>query len=243
MSLVVIAETIRRHLTSTFFLLYAMFVWFTAFVLGRYQSSPGAWQGLVAVVVYITGAQLIGPEFSSGTLQLILAKPVNRSTYLLSRYGGVIIAIWVFVAVAITGEIAGRFSSAKAFEWSRIVPSFNLAVEAMLTCALLAMFGSFLRSYMNVALYALLGVAITVANTAINELRVGIPGVIGALGGFFGQYPQIGATISWIERNLYPGRPVTFERNWVLLVLSNSAVALLLACLIFRRREVPYGAD
>ena len=38
--------------------------------------------------VLITGCGPIGPEFSSGTLQLILVKPINRATYLLSRVAG-----------------------------------------------------------------------------------------------------------------------------------------------------------
>jgi hypothetical protein len=47
-----------------------------------------------------------------------------------------------------------------------------------------------------------------------------------------------------IQDNLYPETPlVPFDRNWLLKVFSNAAIALLLACLIFRRREVPYGAD
>lgn len=243
MSLVVIAETVRRHLTSTFFLLYAMFAVAMAFIMGRYQSTPGGWHGLMALLVYITGAQLIGPEFSSGTLQLILARPINRSTYLLSRYTGVITSIWLFVAVGFAAEIVGRLSGGKSIEWWSVVPSLNVGVEAMLTCALLVLFGTFLRSYMNVALYVLLNITLTVAVSAINQLKSGMPGLIGALARFFERHPEIGAAISWIERNVYPDRPPAFDRSWLMLILSNSALALLIACLIFRRREVPYGAD
>ena len=57
-------------------------------------------------------------------------------------------------------------------------------------------------------------------------------------------HPSVIGTLHTIHDNVYPDPPlVPFDRNWLLKVFGNAAAALLLACLIFRRREVPYGAD
>ncbi|HEX8153033.1 MAG TPA: hypothetical protein VF698_07915, partial [Thermoanaerobaculia bacterium] len=92
MSGVVILETLRRHVTSGAFLLVLLMLAAIA-VAGSQTTSPAwIWPSFASLLTLILGAQLIGPEFSSGTLQLILAKPIGRSTYLLSRVAGVLLA-------------------------------------------------------------------------------------------------------------------------------------------------------
>lgn len=243
MSPVVIAETVRRHFASVAFVGYALIVAFIAFMLAWFDGPPGGWHAFVALLILVAGSQLIGPEFSSGTLQLVLAKPINRSVYLLSRYGGVIAAIWIFLAFGLGFELLGRATRGNAVQLqSMSVRTAIIGLDALLICALLVFFGSFLRSYLNVALYFVLQMFIGLTMAAINEIRPSMPGLIGVMARFFDRHPEIARAVAAIGRNLYPDRPITYDRNWIMLVLSNSAVALLLACLIFRRREVPYGA-
>lgn len=245
MSLVVIAETVRRHFVSVAFVGYAAIVAFIAFMLAWFEGPAGGWHSFAGLLILVAGAQLIGPEFSSGTLQLVLAKPINRSVYLLSRYAGVIAAIWIFLALGFAFELVGRVTRAKTSIplQSMSVTTLNVALDALLICALLVFFGSFLRSYLNVVLFFVLRMFIGLTMAAINEIRPEMPGLMGIMARYFDRHPEIARVVAAIGRNLYPDRPITFDRTWLMLVLSNSAVALLLACLIFRRREVPYGAD
>ncbi len=241
---VVILETLRRHFTSGAFLVVVAFLVLVAVGSTFLSGQPGQWRAFVALLTLIAGAQLIGPEFSSGTLQLILSKPINRSVYLLSRWAGVVLAIWCAVGLALVADGIALLARGAPIPWRRMGEgAFGLSWSALLVCAVLAFFGSFLRSYFNVGLYLVLRAVLGVALAAIDEIRPDMPGIIGASARLFDAYPALGSAIAALTRNLFPDVPLAVGVDWVLLIASNTAVLLLLACLLFRRREVPYGAD
>jgi ABC-type transport system involved in multi-copper enzyme maturation permease subunit len=187
------------------------------------------WPTLVGLLAIITGCGPIGPEFSSGTLQLILVKPVNRATYLLSRVAGVLCVIWLAALVPFACEVIGRLAKNEVPWYAMGATLLNTAVMAILTVSLLTLFGSLSRAYLNVALYMVLQIALGVA-----------PMLLG-LGGK--RFAVLSRGIAVIAENLYPSAMPGLNWPWLLLVLSNAGVALVLACFVFRSREVPYGAD
>lgn len=224
---VVIAETIRRHVTHIGFLVYLALLAIIAIGVANVGGPPG-WPTFVGLLAIITGCGVIGPEFSSGTLQMILVKPVNRSTYLLSRVAGVVIVIWIAAIVSFLGEAVGHLIGGDVPLDVMAATLLNTAVSVVLTVSLLTLFGSLTRAYLNAALYVVILMTLNI-----------IPPLLQ-----FAKAPQaITRAINVIELNLYPTEPPRLDGPWLLLVLSNAAVALLLACLVFRNREVPYGAD
>jgi hypothetical protein len=60
---------------------------------------------------------------------------------------------------------------------------------------------------------------------------------------FLRGHMEVDRVLLTIDQNLFPDLPPRLDPVWIMMVLSNAAVALLIACLVFRRREVPYGAD
>jgi ABC-type transport system involved in multi-copper enzyme maturation permease subunit len=228
-SRVVFEETVRRHLTSIAFWGYVAFMAIVSFGMSKWNSAAAAWPSLIALLAIITGSAPIGPEFSSGTLQLILVKPVTRSAYLLSRVAGVFAAVCIAAIVPCIAELAGRAAFSQPLHVNVIGTMLvNVAIDAFFTIALLTFFGSFTRAYFNVALFIVLqvGLAMSLAITMASR-----------------NLPALATVLEEISRNLFPDPPQALDRQWTLLVLSNAAVALVLACLIFRKREVPYGAD
>jgi ABC-type transport system involved in multi-copper enzyme maturation permease subunit len=228
-SRVVFEETVRRHLTSIAFWSYVAFMAIVAFGTAKFNSAAAAWPSFVALLAIITGSAPIGPEFSSGTLQLILVKPVTRSAYLLSRVAGVFAAVCAAALVPCLAELAGRAVFSQPLHANVIGTMLvNVAVDSFFTIALLTFFGSFTRAYFNVALFIVLqvGLAMSLAITMASR-----------------NLPALATVLEEVSRNLFPDPPQALDRQWTLLVLSNAAVALVLACLIFRKREVPYGAD
>lgn len=241
---VVIAESLRRHFTSLFVVPYVLILAMVGLAASRANTPASAWPSMSILLAIILGSRLIGPEFSSGTLQLILVKPVKRSTYVVSRVAGVLLVVTIAIAVAALAEVAGRM----IWENGRGLQTIGHAVlasilRAALICALLALLGSLTRAYFNAALYFTLLLGI--------EMMIGLISIVrGSNGGFFGfladvvaQYPGIGKGLHWLSQNLFPDAPRLLNSGWVLMVASNAALALLLACLRFRTREVPYGAD
>lgn len=242
MSGVVIVETLRRHLTSL--LTIAFFALLAILGLASSRLASPFWPGLISLVALGAGAGLIGPEFSSGTLQLILVKPINRSVYLVSRVAGVVLFIAIAALLAFLCEAAGRviWDATKGIDDAAIA-MVNVVSTGALTCAILAFFGTFLRSYFNVGLYFLIQIVLGVVKSMFGAARIANDGFLGWLHDLDTRFPIFEDAIDWSMRNLFPDEPRTLDRNWLLMVWSHVLIAIVLACFVFRRREVPYGAD
>jgi len=229
-SRVVIQETVRRHLTHIGYIAYVAFLMIVAIGVSKFGPPSAAWPTLIGLLAIITGSSPIGPEFSSGTLQLILVKPINRSTYLLSRVVGVLCVIWLAALVPFLCEVIGRMLMGEVPWYAMATKLLNTAVLAVLTVSLLTFFGSFSRAYMNAALYVVLLAGLNI-----------VPPMLGMAGR--DRFVMLRRALGVIEENLYPTAISGLDWRWLVLVLSNAAVALVLACFVFRNREVPYGAD
>jgi ABC-type transport system involved in multi-copper enzyme maturation permease subunit len=229
LSSVVIEETIRRHVTHIGYLTYVAFLAIVSVGVSQFGPPAGAWPSLVGLLAIITGCAPIGPEFSSGTLQLILVKPINRATYLLSRIAGVLCVIWLAAIVPFACEVIGRMIKGEVPWQAMGTTLLNTAVLAILTVSLLTLFGSLSRAYLNVAFYMVLQIGLGVLPMLLSLRRE--------------RFAPIARAIGVIEQNLYPSAMAGLDWKLLLLVLSNAAVAIVLACFAFRNREVPYGAD
>src|SRR5258707_2155664 len=118
MNIVVILETLRRHVTSVGYILFIVFAGLVATGSALMTGSLSSWQGLTGLLILIIGAQLIGPEFSAGTLQLVIAKPVNRSVYLLSRVVAVVLAGWAALWVPFAVCVVVRMMNHGIDDWT-----------------------------------------------------------------------------------------------------------------------------
>ena len=245
MSRVVVAETLRRHFTSPAYIAMTAGTGLLAFVVATMAPTSRTWQGFIGFAILAIGAGLIGPELSAGTLQLVLARPIRRSVYLLSRWAGAVLAVWTIIAFGLGGHLAGLLMKAPAgTPWAPIIESTAaLMIQTMLTCALLALLGALTRAYLNVALYLGAQFVLAMWLTTLQEIQPDMPGVIGYAAALLRSHPSIARFFTVMTDNLFPDPPVTLNAGWIALVVCNAAVVLLLACIRFRNREVPYGAD
>jgi hypothetical protein len=245
MSATVILETLRRHFAHVVYVAALLVILIVAATMGGMDAPAGSIFGAFTLFIILAGCQLIGPEFSKGTLQLILSKPIHRSRYLLSRVAGVVLALWIVIALTFAADAVSRVLGHHAISWNTMANvATAVAAQAVLVCALMAFFGSFTRSYLNVAIYLGGQVALSLLAGALEFIRRADRGFWAAVGAFLRGHPGVIAGLRAVHENLYPPVPlVALDRNWLLMVFSNAAVALLLACLVFRNREVPYGAD
>jgi len=244
-SFVVIAETLRRHFAHLGYisaLLILIVIVATMTAVGAPSQAP---YEMISLFTLIAGCQLIGPEFSKGTLQLILSKPVGRSTYLVSRVLGVVLAIWVAILVVFASDIIGRLVVGTPITWGNALSTMLVAaLHTLLVCALLAFFGSFSRSYVNVGIYLGAQILFSMIFGLLSMMKNAVSGEMGKIGAMLREHPAVLESFGAIHRNVFPDNPaIPFDRNWILMMLCNASAALLLACVIFSRREVPYGAD
>ncbi|HVR38361.1 MAG TPA: ABC transporter permease subunit [Thermoanaerobaculia bacterium] len=236
--LVVIAETWRRNVVNVAFIVYVVLIGLIAVGSGSFSGSGSAMQPLLVLLTLIIGCRIIGPEFSSGTLQLILAKPINRSTYLLSRVAGTLVSVWTALLFVAVCNLIGRAISDRPLRVETLLLTMlNIMADTLLVVALLALFGSLTRSYLNVAIYVVLLVGCNAGQGVFGMLRMARPAIAKTLSFI----PKI---LVFIDDNLFAGAPIDhFDRDFLLLAASNALIALAAACFAFRRREVPYGAD
>jgi len=245
MSATVIVETLRRHFAHIGYIAALLLIMIITAAMGGMDAPAGAAFGVFTLFIILAGCQIIGPEFSKGTLQLILSKPIHRSRYLLSRVAGVVLAVWIAIALTFAADLISRALGYHQIAWQTSGDmAIAVAAQAVLVCSLMAFFGSFTRSYLNVAIYLGGQIALPLLGGLLDFLRRLDQGVFGTAGAFLRAHPGVISAIRVVQENLYPDRPgVPFDRNWLLMVGSNASIALLLACLVFRTREVPYGAD
>lgn len=228
MSGVVLAETLRRHVMNGAVIAAAVLLAVFGGMASQSAQPASYWPGLVGMLAIVLGAGAIGPEFTSGTLQLILVKPIHRAVYLLSRVTGIVLVVWAAAFIPFAVEVVVRMASGDV-PWERLTTSLlNTFADALLSVSLLALLGSLTRSYQNLAIYVFVQILITVTAGILTAKQ---------------SFPRVVTALRAIDRNLYPELPFRFDRDWLLLVLSNAAIALVLACFAFRQREVPYGAD
>jgi ABC-type transport system involved in multi-copper enzyme maturation permease subunit len=244
-SFVVIAEALRRHFAHLGYiaaLLIIIVIVVTMAAIGAPSQAPYEMIGLFTL---IAGCQLIGPEFSKGTLQLILSKSVGRSTYLVSRVIGVVLAIWIAIIVVFGSDVVGRLIGGTSIVWrTALAAALTAALKTLLVCSLMAFFGSFSRSYVNVGIYLGSQIFLSMLTGMLGMMKNAVSGEMGRIGAILRAHPGILRALTSVSMNLFPdGPPIAFDRNWILMMVSNASVALLLACVIFSRREVPYGAD
>ncbi len=240
MNAAVIVETIRRHVTRPGFVVFLVFLALAGVAASSFNVPASVWPSLVGLLSIVAGAQLIGPEFSSGALQLIVSKPIRRSVYVMSRVAGVVASIAIAATIAVTAEVAAR-----AVFSSQPIPSQRIALAfvgslsgAIQTVAMLTLFGALTRSYFNAAIY--LGAE---AGLSTLQALLGVVRVKGAAGAFLEQHPIVEHTVTAIDNTLYPDPPLQLDPMWFGRVAVVAVVALALACVAFERREVPYGSE
>jgi hypothetical protein len=198
------------------------------------------WPSLVGLLAIITGSAIIGPEFSTTALQLVVSKPISRSIYLLSRVAGVFASVVIAALLALGAEAGGRLLRADAMPWPRLMTAFAGAlIASLLTIAILTCLGSMTRSYLNAAIYLGSEAVLSATEAILGTLRVRHD----AIGNFLDRYPVIERSLVNVDNVLFASPPTELTPRWVASVVLTATVALVLACAAFERREVPYGSD
>ena len=176
---------------------------------------------------------MIGQDVSSGVLQLIFARPVRRSEYVLSRWLAVslgaslasLLQIGLYMALA-----AGRGAAPSA----DVVLQFALGRELQIfgVAATMALLSSLIGGVGDLAIYALLTISGGVVSM-IGQLRQS--SVITWIG------HEIGTLVSpRLEiAQLVAGSPSWFA---IATYASNLTLCLLLAILILNRKELSYAS-
>jgi ABC-type transport system involved in multi-copper enzyme maturation permease subunit len=206
-------------------------------------SDPERALGAGFLAIVLIGAGSVSKDASGGALQMILARPIRRTSYLFGRYVG-ILATYAAFLVATCG-LTALFASTLPRLFGATTPvafspgalgrgAATALLNALLFAAILVFFSTFLRGYADVLAYVVLSILLQLL-------------------------PQLGSSLrtSWLRKagetireNVLPqvdwsgvlrGQHTLGEPTgrYVLAVTGF----LVLAAIIFSRREFAYGHD
>lgn len=205
-------------------------------------GSPSALEsGFLALILLAAGS--VSRDASSGALQMILARPIRRVAYLYGRYLGILSAYAIYViATAVLalalGELARRLLPGAP---PPSPPMGDLALgiaESLLGAAffaaILLFFSTFLRGYADVLAYILLTLLLALPDALAGPLRKPWLSKLGALA-----RDNLLPRVPWME--VLRGERV-FQAATGEYVLAL-VVYLVLAAVIFSRREFSYGQE
>ena len=191
--------------------------------------------GIAAPLALILAAGAIGQEVSSGTLQLLFARPVTRPSFLVSRWIGA--TLGAFAITAVVAALASLLLMARSMAPAPL-DVVRLLLETLCSAAghaaVLLMLSSLAGGLGDLGLY--------VSIFFVNQMLTGLAAfqrwswlerMTGEIQGFLG--PQLSWV--WLGREL----PV----SWLPIVSWASTITLALAVGItmLNRRELSYAAD
>ncbi len=217
----VILETLRRNLRSLYYRAFFGVTIAMAAVLTWAFGSPQS--GGFAYLGMFLAAQILGPEISSGSIQIVLMRPVGRAQYLLGRFIGVFLAAMIlYWAASLTALAVAVGRGGDVVVSDHLVRALSGATQIAFIMALLVLFSTFARSYFNVVLLLLYMMLIVPLNA---WLGIHAP-----------------AISRMVMKNLF-AHISPYAGGDYLLVLSNTLIVLLLSAVVLSRRQFPYGAD
>ena len=232
-------EMIRRFLAQKLGSLGTCIAFVLLAVLSALLLQSGR-PGMTILAVILLSAGIVSRDARSGALQMILSRPILRVEYLLGRYFGVLTGLAAFLLLsfglavgldrvsALAGWDAGSFSWRDALETS--AAEFP---RGALDAAILLLFSTFLRGIGDVLAYVLSFVVLSVAPQI--GMALGKPQIVRA---FRGAMDNLAPEPAWGQ--ILRGGALQPEFGRYALALAGY---ILLATLVFNRREFSYGTD
>ena len=235
-------EMIRRFLRQKFGsapIVIALSVLVLLSVMPLLASGGQTGTGASTVVLFVLAAASVSKDASSGALQMILARPITRSAYLFGRYLGILAAyaaflIAVLVLALALSRIFGSSGGRQVNLGSAGIAILGEFLEGMLIAAILVFFSTFLPGYADLLGYFLLLLLLQVPRALSGSLN----------------WPWLTRFGQIASENLHPSVPwdeVLRGQNVLRAATGCYVLAvtafLLLASVVFARREFAYGQD
>jgi ABC-type transport system involved in multi-copper enzyme maturation permease subunit len=194
-------------------------------------AGPARWIALLL----IAGA-LVSRDASNGSLQMILARPISRTDYLLGRFAGALAAYAGFLLFAsVTGLALARAFGGNTPDLRGLAGELAAALlDGALVVAVLLFLSTFLPGYGDVVAYFATSVAISaVLSLAQNSGRRTLASAARAAQGNL--FPAVPWDAFMDVRRI----PLEAVGRWALALVGY----FVLAAVVFSRREFAYGHD
>ncbi len=184
--------------------------------------------------VYVTSSSVLPGEVEDKTIDLILSKPISRSSYLMSKVAFLYIFI-IIVQAIIFGLIGLGMSTSQSFidfglYWDRLLAVYIVNIAHSGT----------------IVMTALLFATITLSSKRTMAAALAVMFVMFFLGTFWGFFPEDYQVIKYFSTWFYLNTQALFVQGVfdnllrdILVLIAVNVSLIVSSLLIFRRRDIP----
>lgn len=198
-------------------------------------SSINAFGVLIAIFV---GIGLVSKEIEKRTIYTIIAKPISRYEFLLGRYSGLALTLFVNTAIMVVGFVCVLLLASVSLDVGLTKAIGLIFVELLLIVAVAVMFSTFstptLSATFTLAIYVighLTGDLKSLGDKLENPLISGMLNVL--------YYALPNLAYFNVKSEAVHGVPISW--SYILLAVSYGATyaafVMLVACVVFQRRD------
>jgi ABC-type transport system involved in multi-copper enzyme maturation permease subunit len=192
----------------------------------------------VAIAIFV-GVGLIYKEVDRRTVYTILSKPISRAEFLLGKFVGLVLTIWMQMAIMVAVFAGVSLATGAPFGATHGAAFALLAVELALVVAL----ATFVSAFTSPMLASLFATGLWFAGSLSRNLRdlgahASLPSVRALTRGLFWLLPDLDAFNLSIEAA--HGLPVPAPDVWLAVVYGVGYIAIVLvaAVLVFESRDM-----
>jgi ABC-type transport system involved in multi-copper enzyme maturation permease subunit len=216
-----------------------------ALLVGVQLAASGGESGFEAAVVavFVLAAAAVSRDATSGALQMILSRPISRSSYLLGRFVGVLAGYALFVLAACAFALAvsralplvGAGAPSAPLAWAPLARgAAGSMLGALGAAAPMLLLSTFLPGYGDVLGFILLPPLLSLPALAAPILNAPVLEKAGNL-----LRRNLLPSVDWAEALSVRGVLSESVGRWVFATVAYVALAIVL----FNRREFAYGQD
>jgi len=191
-----------------------------------------------ALIAIFVGVGLIHKEVDRRTIYTILSKPVSRTEFLLGKYFGLVVTLWIQVAIMATAFVAVSWLSGAPLDGGHAAAIGLAAVELAVVVGMATLFSSFttpmLASLFTLGLYVIGHVARDLRELGAQSDVPSIERATWLIHQVTPDLESFNLTVQAIHQ-----LPVTASQVWLPLAYAALYVTALLALasVIFERRD------
>jgi ABC-type transport system involved in multi-copper enzyme maturation permease subunit len=191
----------------------------------------------VAIAIFV-GVNLIHKEVERRTVYTILSKPLSRVEFLLGKYVGLVLTIWMQAAIMIVAFVLVSLASGAPLTAGHAAAFLLIAVELALVVAVATLFSAFttpmLASFFSAGVWVVGHMTRTLRDIGAQSDLESIQKVTGVLHRVLPDLESFNLTVEAAH-----GLPVTASDVLLPLVYGMGYVSILLvgAVLLFERRD------
>jgi ABC-2 type transport system permease protein len=186
--------------------------------IAQYAKNMSQFGILLALLVTMG---VVVQEKERGTAAFFLTRPVSRETFVMAKFAALAVIFFASLALAAIGCWYYTYVLFQPLAWGSFLAMNGLMLVVFLVYMALSLLGSVLARSQGIAV----GLAVLVL------VIIGLGGSIPVIGDYFP-----GRLFSWGMALMMGGKASAWPAFWI--GLGIIAVALLAACLIFRRQEI-----